>query len=594
MMKKLLLALMALAGVAAFANNVVFQLDKNFTMTGKVDNRYVTKRFSEFPAEPNTWYRASAEIRCAMEPSDGRLRFRVRNVAKDGKSIVYANPAVLKPVKLDYTLHSDIFMTKPNCARLQVYFILDRINGTADIRNVKVEKISAEEVEKILASKRVEPAFFSPATLIYSGERSLFWGYRVSAAFVDPQLIPASITFSVPALKINSTAKVKVNEHVKVWARIPRPATPGKYPVIMKALDKDGKVLLENKSTLTVIPRPAYHQNFPAKTVSIDAEGNVLVNGKPTLLIGIYHAHTAAGARNIAAAGINAAQTWAPNPASYKKVLDIMAANKVYANCVLKNISGQKLETLYNTIHDHPAVFSWDIVDEPAIRNITPEKIMPCVNQLRSYKSGKPLRISFSDSTVVKKYQKCYDMPAVHKYVLPFDGIAAQSKVVRAVVDNIAPGQSPQITLQSWVHWYDETQRPQSAVQTRSIAYISLINGAKGLWWYDFPVAYKIPHLWDTIKQLNAELFELEDVILGKRTVVKCIPETVEAAVFTNGKRTIIVAVNTAKQAVKATVNGIPGSDLTELYADGAKLTVSNNAAELEIPAETTRIFEIK
>ncbi|MBO5723121.1 MAG: hypothetical protein J6S19_08400, partial [Lentisphaeria bacterium] len=273
--------------------------------------------------------------------------------------------------------------------------------------------------------------------------------------------------------------------------------------------------------------------------VTLDRDRHVLVNGKRTLVIGIYHAHNAAGAKNSANAGINAAQTWAPKPASYKKVLDIMAANKLYANCVLKNINGKKLEDLYNTIKDHPAVFSWDIVDEPAIRSITPEKIMPCVNQLRSYKSGKPLRISFSDFTVVKKYQKCYDMPAVHKYVLPFDGIAAQSQVVRAVVNNIAPGQSPQITLQSWIHWYDETQRPQTAAQTRSIAYISLINGAKGLWWYDYPVAYKVPHRWDAGKAINAELFELEDIILGKRTVVKTAPATVEAAVFTNGSRTI-------------------------------------------------------
>ena len=591
-MKKLLFALLAIAGISAFANNVVFQHDQNFTMTGKVNDRYICKRFAEFPAEPNTWYRASAEIRCAMEPSDGRLRFRVRNVRKDGSSIVYANPAVLKPVKLDYTNHSDIFMTKPDCARLQVYFILDRVNGTADIRNVKVEKLSAEEVEKILASKRVEPAFFSPAGLLYEGERSLFWGYRVSAAFVDPKLIPDTITFSVPQLKINAKAKVKVNEHVKVWARIPRPAKVGKYPVVMKAL-KNGKVLLENKSILKVIKRPAYHSNYPAKTVAIDAEGNLLVNGKRTLVIGIYHAHNAAGAKNIANAGINAAQTWAPNPASYKKVLDIMAANKIYANCVLKNISGKKLEDLYHTINNHPAVFSWDIVDEPAIRNITPEKIMPCVNQLRSYQSGKPLRISFSDFTVVRKYQKCYDMPAVHKYVLPYDGIAAMGKVVRSVVDNIAPGQSPQITLQSWIHWYDETQRPQTAAQTRSLAYIALINGAKALWWYDFPVAYKVPHLWDAIKEINAELFELEDVILGKRLIVKCAPATVEAAVFCNGKRTILVAVNTAKAAAKVAINSVPGKNMTELYADGAQVAVNGGAVEFDIPAETTRIFEI-
>lgn len=594
MMKKIWLAILALAGITAFANDVVFKHEQNFTMTGKIDNRFVNKRFAEFPAEPNTWYRASAEIRCAMEPSDGRLRFRVRNIAKDGKSIVYANPAILKPVKLDYTHHSDIFMTKPNCVRLQVYFILDRINGTADIRNVKIEKISAGEVEKILAAKRVEPAFFSPAGLVYENERSLFWGYRVSAAFVDPKLIPDTVTFSVPDLKINSTAKVKVNEHVKVWARIPRPAKVGKYPVTMKALDKDGKVLLENKSVLKVIKRPAYHSNYPAKTVSIDAEGNVLVNGKRTLVIGIYHAHNAAGAKNIASAGINAAQTWAPNPASYKKVLDIMAANKIYANCVLKNISGQKLDDLIKTVKDHPAVFSWDIVDEPAIRNITPEKIMSCVDQLRNYNTGKPLRISFSDFTVVKKYQKCYDMPAVHKYVLPFDGIAAQSNVVRAVVNNVAQGQSPQITLQSWIHWYDETQRPQSAAQTRSLAYISLINGAKGLWWYDYPVAYKVPHLWDVIKEINAELFELEDIILGKRTVVKCSPATVEAAVFTNGKRTILIAVNTAKQAAEVAVSAVPGKTLTELYADAASVAVNGGTAEFTIPAESTRLFEIK
>ena len=100
-MKKLLFAILAITGITAFADNVVFKHDKNFTMTGKINDRYVCKRFQEFPAEPNTWYRASAEIRCAMEPSDGRLRFRVRNVRKDGSSIVYANPAVLKPVKLD-------------------------------------------------------------------------------------------------------------------------------------------------------------------------------------------------------------------------------------------------------------------------------------------------------------------------------------------------------------------------------------------------------------------------------------------------------------------------------------------------------------
>ena len=588
-MKKLMFAVMALAGITAFANNVVFQHDQNFTMTGKVNDRYVCKRFQEFPAEPNTWYRASAEIRCAMEPSDGRLRFRVRNVRKDGSSIVYANPAVLKPVKLDYTHHSDIFMTKPDCARLQVYFILDRVNGTADIRNVKIEKISAEEVEKILASKRVEPAFFSPAGLLYEGERSLFWGYRVSAAFVDPKLIPATITFSVPGLKINAKAKVKVNDHVKVWTRIPRPAKAGKYPVVMKALDKDGKVLLENNSVLKVIKRPAYHSNYPAKTVAIDTDGNVLVNGKRTLVIGIYHAHNTAGAKNSANAGINAAQTWAPKPASYKKVLDIMAANKLYANCVLKNINGKKLEDLYNTIKDHPAVFSWDIVDEPAIRNIKPEHLEACTTQLRNYKTLRPLRISFSDPTAVKPYQQHYDIAAVHKYVLPYDGLAKQGVTVRHIIKNILPGQAPHITLQSWVHWHDETQSPQSAVQTRSQGYLALINGATGVWWYHYPTAYAIPQIWGALKQFGAELNELEPFFTGKRIPLKSSTPNVEAAQFINGGKSIVVAVNTGMSAETVTFSEIKGKKLSELFADKAEYSTSD---KIVIPPQDTRIFE--
>ena len=593
-MKKLLLVMLAVCGLSALANEVIFSYPQTKTLTGKPNDRYVNWRSKEFPAEPNTWYRATAEIKCAMEPSDGRLRFRVRNVKKDGKSIVYANPAVLKPVKLDFTTHSDIFMTKPECARLQVYIILDRINGTAQVRNIKIEKISQAEVDKVLAAKRVEPAFFSPPVCAYSGLRALFWGYRVSKAFVDPKLIPAKITCSIPELKVNASADVKVNQHCKEWLRVPQPMVPGKYKVIMKALDKNGKVLLENSSTLTVINRPEYGKNFPVKSVAIDPEGNVLVNGRKTLLNGIYHAHNTTGAKNAAYAGFNAAQTWAATPDAYKKVLKIMENNKIYANCVLKYISGKKLDSLMSAIKDHPAIVSWDVVDEPAIRNITPEKIMPCVNQLRNYNTARPLRISFSDPTAVKNYQQCYDMPAVHKYVLPFDGLAAMGKIVRGIVRDTAPGQSPQVTLQSWVHWYDETQRPQTVAQTRSIAYIALVNGAKGLWWYHYPTAYRIPHLWGALMLLNSELFELEEVILGKRTVVSAVPQTVESAVFTNGSRTIVIAVNTGKTEVNAVLSGIPGAKLIELFADKAEVTVTGGKAEFSIAPESTRIFEVK
>lgn len=592
-MKKFCLSLLVLLSLSAvFAeNNVIYSNPALLTMTGKVGDRYVRWRSKEFPAKPQTWYRATAEIRTMMEPSDGRMQFRVRNVKPDGKSIVYATVALLKPGKLDFTTYSDVFMTRPGCAKLQVYMILDRINGQAQIRNIKIEELSAAEAEKILASKRVESAFFSPPVCEFAGGRSLFWGYRVSTMFIAEGKVPASVSISIPALKVNATAKVKPNDHIKEWVRIPRPMKPGRYEVTMKALDASGKTLLEKRSFLQVINRPAYAKRLPVKSVSIDSEGFVVVNGKRTIINGIYHAHNKRGAAAISEAGFNAAQTWAPSPASYKAVLDIMASNDIYANCVLKNIRDAKLAALMKAIKDHPAIFSWDIVDEPAIRNIKPAALAPCVTQVRALNTGRPLRISFSDPSAVKAYQACYDMPAVHKYVLPFDGLAKQGEIIRGIAREVSAGQSPQITLQSWVHWHDESQRPQTVEQTRSQAYLVLINGAKGFWWYHFTTAYKIPHIWGALRKLNAELYELEPVLTGKRVVLKSSLPEVEAAQFTGGGRSIVIMVNTANKAANVKLSGINGKTLVELFAV-QPATVSGN--EFTVAPEDTRIFEVK
>ena len=268
-----------------------------------------------------------------------------------------------------------------------------------------------------------------------------------------------------------------------------------------------------------------------------------------------------------------------------------MAKNNIYANCVLKNIRDAKLAALMKVIKDHPAVFSWDIVDEPAIRNITPADISACVSQVRALKTGRPLRISFSDPTAVKSYQACYDMPAVHKYVLPFDGLAKQGEIIRGIAREVSAGQSPQITLQSWVHWHDESQRPQTAEQTRSQAYLVLINGAKGFWWYHFTTAYRIPHIWGALRKLNAELFELEPMFTGKRVVLKSSRPEVEAAQFTGGGRSIVVMVNTAKGTAKVKLSGINGKTLVELFA-AENATVTGN--EFTVAPQDTRIFEVK
>ena len=610
MMKKLFIAMMAvfaLASVRADNSKVILNLAGPFSQKGVPTSVWSTWRTKVVPAKPNTWYRASAEIKSMMKGTpQGMLRFRVRQVkqrpANGGDdSIVFSNIHVLKPSILDYTPYSDVFMTKPNCIGLQVYFILNKIEGSAEFKNIKLEELSQEEADKIMAAKRVEPAFFSAPAYAYAGERFLPWGYRISKFFVDPAKLPAKISIEVPALKLKAEVNAVMDKHFNTKAWFRNPLKVGKYDVIMKAFDAKGVCVLEQKSTLRVINKPDYGKRLPVKSVVIDADGNTVINGKKTFLNGVYHVYTEKETQEISYQGFNVVEAWMPKPESFKKFLDFCANSNIYGNAVLKGISGEKLQNLMAAIKDHPAVVSWDIVDEPSIRDITPAKLMPCVNELRALNTGKPFRISFARVESVPDYTETFDIAATHAYVIPFDGLAKMGKVTRTIVGNFPTPRkhSPQITTQSWIHWHDETRRPQTVEQTKSLAWISIINGAKGLFWYSFRdvgswETRSVPHLWSTFKGLNAQIYELEDVILGKRTVVKCDPATVEAAVFTNGKRTVLIAVNTAKQPAKVKVNAIPGNTMTELYADGATVAVNGGIAEFDIPAETTRIFEVK
>ena len=601
------MAVFALASAWAENGKVLLNLAGPYSQKGVPNHTWSAWRTQVVPAKPNTWYRVSAEIKSIMTGTpQGMLRFRVRQVkqrpANGGDdSIVFSNIQVLKPGILDYTPYSDVFMTKPNCIGLQVYFILNKIEGSAQFKNIKLEELPQAEADKIMAAKRVEPAFFSAPAYAYTGEKYLPWGYRVSKLFVDPAKLPAKISFEVPALKLKGEVNAVMDKHFSTKAWFRNPLKVGKYDVIMKAFDAKGVCVLEQKSTLRVINKPNYAKRLPVKSVAIDADGNTIVNGKKTFLNGVYHAYTEKEAKEISYQGFNIVEAWGPNPASFKTALNNFASADLYSSAVLKFISGEKLQKLMAEIKDHPSVLAWDIVDEPAIRSITPEKLMPCINEMRAFNTGKPFRISFANVAAVPEYKEVFDIAATHSYVIPFAGLAKMGEVTRTIVNYFPTPRkhSPQITTQSWIHWHDETRRPQTVEQTKSLAWISIINGAKGLFWYSFRdvgswETRSVPHLWSTFKGLNAQIYELEDVILGKRTVVKCDPATVEAAVFTNGKRTVLIAVNTAKQPAKVKVNAIPGKNMTELYADGAAVAVNAGVAEFDIPAESTRIFEVK
>ena len=604
-MKKMLLLMASAMMLPCAAETVLLDNPKemNVTMKGDPGKTWNVRMSKIVPAKPNTWYRASVEIKTVLKPGPGNLRFRVLQIGDKGKSLVYANIAVLKPSILDYAPHSDVFLTKPGCQKLRVYYQLSKVDGTASFRNLKLEEVSKAEAEKIRSAYKIPSAFFAPPVYAYEQERELPWGYRITTEFLAKDQIPAKITIRFPELNEEAAETARVNIHANTKIQLKQPLKKGKYRVIMTALSASGKELAREERFLRVIARPKPQSRLPVKTVSIDSDGNTVINGKPVLLRGLYHVYSDSEVCEVADAGFNTVIAWEPTPEKYLKMLGWMSKYDLYADCVIKRQPPEKLAELLAAIGKHPSIISFDPEDEPDIKGITPEKLLPRVDQIRKACPGRPLRISCSGPGSVGLYADCAEIICAHHYVIPFGGLPLQAKSTEQVV-SIFPAprkNSPQMTLQSWVHWHDITRKPQTPEQTRSLAYIALIKGAKGLWWYSFVDkgswdVRSVPSIWTTFKGLNAELNELAQLILtGKKTVLK--NESAEpgilGALWESPERTVLVAVNMEKKPA-AVQFSVSGKKAAELFADDAEYPVSSGKLKFELPAETARIFELE
>ena len=201
-MKKMLLMMASAMMLPCSAETILLDNPKemNVTMKGDPESTWVVRRSRIVPAKPNTWYRATAEIKVALNPGTGRLLFKVRQIGKNDKSLVYSDIARLKPALLNYCPYSNVFLTNHNTEQLQVYYQLFKADGTASFRNLKLEEVSKAEAEKIRSAYKIPSAFFAPPVYAYEQERELPWGYRITTEFLAKDQIPARIMIRFPEL----------------------------------------------------------------------------------------------------------------------------------------------------------------------------------------------------------------------------------------------------------------------------------------------------------------------------------------------------------------------------------------------------------
>jgi len=297
------------------------------------------------------------------------------------------------------------------------------------------------------------------------------------------------------------------------------------------------------KAFLNGTPAKSTARTYPSvpnrKPANLTETGTILHQGKPFFPIGIYHPQNytwyrnggtdngVAGAREdyarIAAQGFNALQGSSTNNVSllgeyldeahkHGLVVDVpfYGSGKVKANL---SYSLQKIARY----KDHPAVLNWKISDEPDLRPDVVEEVPDAYHAFKKADSNTPIEVTLATDDALAAWANFMDIIQINRYPLPGTALTRVSDYTRIAVQNKLPWQNVSYVVQSG--WGDLTRQP-TVPQARSMVYLALIEGAKGIWWYSMYDPNwdltKTP-LWPHMKAINTEIKELsEPVMLGQ------------------------------------------------------------------------------
>jgi len=324
-------------------------------------------------------------------------------------------------------------------------------------------------------------------------------------------------------------------------------------------LGESGKVLVEETTRIRSFKRPVRKDYLPVSETAIDDKGNLLVNGEPVFPVGLYHVYTLEQMRQIRAQGFNCIQTWAGDLDTFERQMDWAREAGLMGFTVTKMARNDRLATLVRRLKGHPANLMWDLVDEPAIRNITPQQVQEKADIIRSIDPKRPIKISFADRDRAVEYRNCLDIVACHVYPMPGGKVTAVREAMQKLSSSSGAAVPCHFTPQAWMSPNDLRRREQTVAQTRAMTYLAIIHGAKGLYYYSFIDhgtwdLRQHPRLWSTFKGLTWEIETLSRPLLRGRRVTDMVASSpaVDFAAWDYGGHRYVIAVNTSDEAVEA------------------------------------------
>jgi hypothetical protein len=163
----------------------------------------------------------------------------------------------------------------------------------------------------------------------------------------------------------------------------------------------------------------------------------------------------------------------------------------------------------------HPALWAWQLFDEPDLNVFSPEQVEEIRRSLRKV-ARKPTYLVVASGAAVERYRGIANVIAVDWYPVPWSPVATVSREMRTA--RLAAQGRPFFAILQAFDWTayremilgDQELRPPTREELRCMAYLSLLQGARGILFYTYEAkgwkSWEHPETWQAVVDLTAEL----------------------------------------------------------------------------------------
>ncbi|MBI3923899.1 MAG: hypothetical protein HY318_20925 [Armatimonadetes bacterium] len=381
----------------------------------------------------------------------------------------------------------------------------------------------------------------------------------------------------------------------------------GRYSVNARIFRR-GKLMVEDTRDLLLF-RPSPLDTWePVKRT--EARGDTLfMNGKPFLGRELFHAPPDEKTRN---QGFNLVQCAGSDPDprdSIQEHLDSCAKVGLWGTVALFNnryfLAGDHfdLDHLREAIQrfkDHPAVFAWDLIDEPDGADISPERVAEAARLIRELDPNHLVWVNLCRPDRAMDYLESQDLWSFDFYPLPSLGPFAYMQWLK-ISDEKLRGKRPiGSCLQTYAY---EGSRMPMPDELRNSCYLHMIHGYKWLGFYSYfdpepsGCLSRDPVLWSFTKALNSELRELASVILDPSPFAaveaSAGADVFQAAVKQGKGGRCLIAINGSAKPLRVKMT-VPGTNAKVLFEEDRTVKIKDGTLVDDFEPLAVHVYSLR